>query len=95
MHKIKPRAMLLAIVMTSCALVLTGCERKVLAVATKPPIELLTCDGEPLPPSLPGRDQQDARDALMLDYALALRSAWGSCASQLAGVRAWAEALPD
>lgn len=94
MPKTRARAMLLAIVTTSCALVLSGCGHKALAVAVRPPAELLTCDGEPLPPSLPDRDQQDARDALMLDYALALRSAWGSCAGNLAGVKAWSDALP-
>lgn len=95
MRKTMMHALPLLIAMTSCALALTGCERKVLAVATKPPANLLSCAGEPVPPSLPGRDQQDARDALMLDYALALRSAWGDCASKISGVRRWADALPE
>jgi len=38
---------------------------------------------------------QDQRDVLMLDYVLAMRSAWGSCHAAVAGVRAWADRLND
>jgi hypothetical protein len=72
---------------------LTGCGQKVPVKVVKPPVELLSCSDEPVPPSLP--DDADARDALMLDYVLSLRAAWGDCSSKVAGVRAWSEALPD
>lgn len=39
--------------MIPCALALTACEKKVLAVATKPPAELLACAEEPPPPDIP------------------------------------------
>lgn len=60
---------------------------------TKPPVALLTCADEPLAPDLPPRGMQDQRDMLMLDYVLALRSAWGDCSSKVAGVRAWADEM--
>ncbi|MBB3862211.1 hypothetical protein GGQ88_003509 [Novosphingobium hassiacum] len=34
-------------------------------------------------------------DAMMLDYVLRMRDAWGDCRAKLAGVRAWADALGD
>lgn len=76
------------------ALVLTGCGQERPAIA-KPPVALLTCADEPAPPSLPGRDEQARRDALMLDYVLAFRTAWGDCHAKVAGVKAWADALGD
>lgn len=57
------------------------------------PAELTTCADEPLAPDLPGRDAQDARDRLMLDYALSLRSAWGDCRAKVDGVKAWNDAV--
>lgn len=86
------RARLLLIPTILSALALTGCGQERPAIA-KPPADLLTCADEPVAPSLPGRDEQARRDALTLDYVLALRSAWGDCSSKVAGVRAWADAL--
>jgi|JI10StandDraft_1071094.scaffolds.fasta_scaffold136855_5 hypothetical protein len=66
-------------------------------VAALPPVELMTCAGEPAAPNLPERDGteavQTARDLIMLDAYLALRSAWGDCAAKLAGVREWREGM--
>jgi len=59
----------------------------------KPPAALLRCADEPVAPDLPGRGLQDQRDMLMLDYVLALRSAWGDCSSKVAGVRAWVDQI--
>lgn len=78
---------------TLSALALTGCGQARVETV-KPPAALLTCADEPVAPELPGRDEQARRDALTLDYVLALRSAWGDCSAKVAGVRAWAEALP-
>ena len=61
----------------------------------KPPADLLICADEPVAPDLPGREEQDRRDRMTLDYVLALRSAWGDCASKVAGVRAWALGIND
>lgn len=73
----------------------SACHERV-RIAT-PPIELLTCDAMPSAPALPALDgmaeTQRARDVMMLGYVLALRSAYGSCAGNLAGVKAWAEVV--
>lgn len=61
----------------------------------KPPAALTFCAGEPVAPDLPGRDRQAERDKLVFDYILALRSAWGDCASKVAGVKAWSDGLAD
>lgn len=60
---------------------------------TTPPAELLTCEAMPPAPDLPAQtpETQRARDMLTLGYILALRTAYGSCAGNLAGVRAWSE----
>lgn len=62
-------------------------------VATKPPAELLTCAGEPVAPEIgvPGVE----RDRIVLTYLLAMRAAYGDCASKVAGVKAWSDALSD
>ena len=82
------------IVYTSLALSACGTDRPVAAL---PPVELMTCAGEPAAPNLPERDGteavQTARDLIMLDAYLALRSAWGDCAAKLAGVREWREGM--
>lgn len=70
---------------------LAACGPKPLAVAVKPPAELLTCAGEPVAPELPGPGIE--RDRLVLAYVLAMRAAWGDCFSKVAGVKAWADAL--
>lgn len=72
---------------------LGACEKKVLAVATKPPARLLTCQAEPGAPELPAPGIE--RDRIVLAYLLAMRAAYGDCASKVAGVRAWSDALPD
>lgn len=61
------------------------------------PVELTTCAGEPAAPELPVQspETQRVRDGMVLDYILALRSAWGSCAAKVAGVRAWNEGVVD
>jgi hypothetical protein len=87
------RGMMLAILATLSMPLLSGCEKKVLAVAVKPPASLLTCAGEPLAPVLPPPGIE--RDRIVTDWLLAMRAAWGSCSSQLAGVKHWADALPD
>ncbi len=86
------RGKLLPGLMILSSLSLIGCAPKRLEIAA-PPAQLLTCADEPLAPDLPGRDQQSTRDALMIEYTLALRSAWGSCHAAVDGVRAWAEAV--
>lgn len=35
------------------------------------------------------------RDAATLGYVVAMRSAWGDCSSNVAGVKAWTDALPE
>lgn len=74
------------------ALASTACAPERVRIAT-PPVELLTCKPMPPAPDLPAQapETQRARDMLMLGYVLALRTAYGSCAGNLAGVRAWAE----
>lgn len=78
--------------MILCALASTGCAPKRIE-ALKPPADLLVCADEPIAPDLPGRDEQARRDALTLEYLLALRSAWGDCFAKVAGVKAWATEL--
>lgn len=63
-----------------------GGEKPVLIL---PPVELTTCADEPLAPDLPAREFQDERDAMMLDFALDLRSAFGDCKAKVEGLREW------
>lgn len=79
--------------MIVCAGLLTACGEK--PVLVLPPANLATCADEPLAPILPGRDQQDVRDSLTLEYILALRSAWGDCAAKVDGLRAWMDAAGE
>lgn len=65
-----------------------GPQRPVLVL---PPVDLTRCADEPIAPDLPGRDAQDARDRLTLDYLLAMRSAWGDCRAKVDGLREWRE----
>lgn len=76
------------------SLSLIGCAPQRVAIAA-PPAHLLVCADEPLAPDLPPPAQQALRDALMIEYTLGLRSAWGSCHAAVAGVRAWAESPRD
>lgn len=75
-----------------CLPSLAGCEKKVIAVAVKPPPALLTCAGEPLAPILPPPGIE--RDRIVTDWLLAYRTAWGDCAAKVSGISAWAKALP-
>lgn len=70
---------------------LTACDHNV-RIATPPP-ELLECDPMPIPPELPPQsaETQRVRDLLTLGHIIALRTAYGSCAGNLAGVRVWRE----
>lgn len=63
-----------------------------------PPTELAVCADEPAAPDLPpvdwtspatARPVQRARDLAMLDYVLALRTAWGDCRADVDGLAAW------
>ena len=72
---------------------LGACGPKVHVKATKPPVELLTCSAEPLAPELPAPGIE--RDQIVLNYLLAMRAAYGDCASKVAGVKSWADAMPD
>lgn len=81
------------IILPAIFLTLSGCEEKVIAVGVKPPPALLTCAGEPLAPILPPRGIE--RDRIVTEWVLAYRAAWADCASKIAGVRKWADTLPD
>ncbi|WP_310534598.1 hypothetical protein [Novosphingobium sp.] len=69
---------------------LTGCGNERVRLVPFP-AELTTCADEPQAPDLPAQspETQRARDAMTLDYILALRSAWGDCFAKVAGVKAW------
>jgi|GEM_PF-4873835 len=86
---LKKTALVYALSLTLAA---CGGERVTLA---KPPVALLTCKDEPEAPSIPSMNEQAKRDALVFDYILSLRSAWGSCHAAVAGTRAWADSLND
>lgn len=71
-------------------------------VIVKPPVALTSCADEPIAPDLAPVDWssvetakpvQRERDQATLAYILALRSAWGSCAATVAGVKEWAKGL--
>lgn len=76
---------------------LAGCGEPRLRVLT-PPAELAHCAEEPVSPSLAAIDWtsvataqpiQRARDAAMLAYVLALRTAGGDCRSRVEGLADW------
>lgn len=75
-------------------LALTGCGDERVRIVL-PPAELTTCAAEPAAPSLPEQspETQRARDEMVLDYILALRSAWGDCAAKVLGLKAWSETV--
>ena len=79
--------------LTLCALSVSACAPKPLAVAIKPPPELLTCADEPAAPTLPAHGIE--RDRIVGDWLLAYRAAWGSCKSAVVGLKSWSDALPD
>ena len=84
-------------------LALTACGPKPVRLAL-PPAELARCADEPLAPDLPAvdwssaelaRPVQQARDAMMLAWALDMRSAWGDCKARVDGLKAWRETAGD
>ncbi len=80
--------LLLPMALIPSLLLLPGCgnDRPVIAL---PPLELTSCAGEPDAPELPAPGVE--RDRLVLEYLLALRDAWGDCASRVAGLKSWRE----
>lgn len=93
MQRTNGRKPMLIAAMTLSTLLLAGCGPKVIAVATRPPPELLSCAGEPETPTLPAPGIE--RDRIVGDWLLAYRAAWGDCSAKVSGVRAWADALPE
>ncbi len=88
--------------MIALALLCASCDGKVRLAL--PPAELARCADEPQAPDLPAFDWASvetakpiaqARDMMMLAYALDLRSAWGDCSSKVAGLAAWRETAGD
>lgn len=84
------------------AFVLASCGTTPRVELVKPPAALTECAGEPVAPDLApvdwstvatARPSQQARDLAMLGYVLALRSAWGDCSADVAGVKAWSDGL--
>lgn len=92
MRQTRLRKMLPVIALTLCGTALASCGEKVAVKATKPPPSLLTCSAEPVAPELP--EPGIERDRIVLAYLLAMRAAYGDCASKVAGVKSWADALP-
>lgn len=83
------------------ALAACGQDRPVLIL---PPAELAQCSDEPQAPDLPRIDWESvetaqpvvkARDAMMLTYVLAMRSAWGDCRAKVEGLATWREEAAD
>lgn len=85
-----------AVILITIAFVLSGCtqERPVIA---KPPVELTECADEPQTPDIPAKDgteaTRDLRDMLVWTYVLALHGAFIDCKADVAGVKAYREAL--
>ena len=86
------RKMLPVIALTLWLPALASCGDKIPVKATKPPVALLSCSAEPVAPELPAPGIE--RDRIVLAYLLAMRAAYGDCASKVAGVKSWADALP-
>jgi hypothetical protein len=82
------RAKLQVLALTLSAMALGACGPRPVRIAL-PPADLTTCADEPVAPDLPGRDAQDERDRLTLDYVLGLRAAWGDCRAKVDGIKAW------
>lgn len=80
---------------TLAPLALAACALR--PVTVLPPVELTECASEPLAPELPPRDGTDAaqlvRDQMTLVYILALRSAFGDCAADVAALKAWRQGM--
>lgn len=86
--QMRARLLLAAVILSSPALTACGQGRP---VVTLPPANLTVCAGEPATPELPGPGVE--RDKAVLDYVLALRSAWADCAAKVAGVHEWSAGL--
>ena len=93
MSKLETKGRVRLAAMIPFAMLLTACGEK--PVLVLPPATLAECADEPVAPILPGRDQQDLRDSLTLDYLLAMRSAWGDCRAKVDGLRAWMDAAGE
>lgn len=84
-------------------LALGACEPKRVQLAI-PPVSLTVCADEPVAPDLPPHDwtsiaaakaRVGQRDAKVLDYALAMREAWGDCKADVVGLAAWRATAAD
>lgn len=93
MKHVKLRTAAPILLLLGCAA--CGTERPTIVL---PAAELAVCADEPAAPDLPAvdwssvetaRPVQRARDTAMLDYVLALRSAWGDCRADVDGLAAW------
>lgn len=64
-------------------------------VIIAPPVELATCALMPDAPDLPAQspETQRARDEMVLQFILALRSAYADCAAKVAGIAAWRDGV--
>ena len=90
MHK---PAMLPAVATILLAMACAACAKTERPRLTLPPVSLTTCADEPQAPDLPAPapdgSTQPLRDALVFDYILGLRAAWGDCHAKVEGVKAW------
>ena len=84
-NRIRPLSLLLALPL---ALSLSACGNSKVRVV-KPPIEKLTCAGEPLVP--PG----EITDAMVADYMIAQRAAWFDCHTKVEWLRDFFAKLPS
>ena len=94
--KMPARLPLAAMILSGLAL--TACTKEQRPRIVLPPADLAVCASEPDVPALPVQDwtgidaakaTQLLRDTMMLDYVLALRSAWGDCRAKVDGLAAW------
>lgn len=85
-----------AVILITIVFVLSGCTQERPAIV-KPPVELTECADEPQTPGIPAKDgteaTRDVRDGLVWKYVLALHAAFIDCKADVAGIKAWSEAL--
>lgn len=85
-----------AVILITVVFVLSGCTQERPAIA-KPPVELTECADEPQTPDIPAKDgteaTRDVRDLTVWLYVLALHGAYIDCKADVAGVKAWSDAL--
>lgn len=95
------RAKLLTLATIPWVMVLGACEPKRIETV-RPPAALTECAVEPVAPDLPrvdwssvetARPTQQQRDLATFGYILALRTAYGDCAADVAGLKAWSDGL--